>query len=74
MIVCVCHRVSDHQIAREVRSGCTSFDDLQSDLRVGTACGSCTDCARDTFEDARREHRAGSCGGSAYPTFAVVPA
>lgn len=56
MIVCVCHRVSDHQIAREVRSGCASFDELQSDLRVGTACGACTVCARDTFEDARREH------------------
>lgn len=72
MIVCVCHRVSDREIEREVRSGCTSFDDLQSDLRVGTACGACTDCARETFECAHREQRA--TVRSAFPTFALVPA
>ena len=53
MIVCVCHRVSDRDIEREVRHGCESFDELQDELRVGTACGSCTDCARDTFDVAR---------------------
>jgi bacterioferritin-associated ferredoxin len=53
VIVCVCHRVSDRDIEREVRHGCASFDELQDELRVGTACGSCTDCARDTFDVAR---------------------
>ena len=53
MIVCVCHRVSDRDIEREVRHGCASFDELQDELRVGTACGTCTDCARDTFDVAR---------------------
>ena len=53
MIVCVCHRVSDRDIEREVRHGCESFDELQDELRVGTACGRCTDCARDTFDVAR---------------------
>ena len=57
MIVCVCHRISDRQIEREVRGGCTSFDELQAELRVGTACGACTDCARETFDCHRREHR-----------------
>lgn len=52
MIVCVCHRVSDRDIEREVRQGCHSFDELQDELRVGTACGTCTDCARDTFDGA----------------------
>jgi bacterioferritin-associated ferredoxin len=50
MIVCVCRRVSDRDIEREVRDGCTSFDALQAELLVGTACGACTDCARKTFE------------------------
>jgi bacterioferritin-associated ferredoxin len=49
MIVCICHRVSDRDIAREVREGCASFAELQSELRVGTRCGACTDCARKTF-------------------------
>ena len=53
MIVCVCHRVSARDIEREVRHGCASFDELQDELRVGTACGACTDCARDTFDVAR---------------------
>jgi bacterioferritin-associated ferredoxin len=53
VIVCVCHRVSDRDIEREVRHGCESFDELQDELRVATACGACTDCARDTFDVAR---------------------
>jgi bacterioferritin-associated ferredoxin len=50
MIVCVCHRVSDRDIAHAARQGCASFDELQEQLRVGTACGACGDCARETFE------------------------
>ena len=52
MIVCICHRVSDRDIARAVRAGCDSFEALQDDLRVATACGACHDCASATF----REH------------------
>lgn len=50
MIICLCHRVSDRDIAREAHGGCASFDELQFELRVGTGCGQCTDCARTTFE------------------------
>jgi bacterioferritin-associated ferredoxin len=53
MIVCVCHRVSDRDIAHAVRAGCGSFDELQDELRVATACGACGDCARETFD---RQH------------------
>ncbi len=50
MIVCLCHGVSERDIAREAAAGCTNFDALQDELRVGTACGACTDCARETFD------------------------
>ena len=50
MIVCVCHRVSDRDIAHAVRDGCGSFDELQFELGVATQCGSCLDCARETFD------------------------
>lgn len=53
MIVCVCHRVSDRDIARAAREGCESFDELQHALAVATACGACHDCAQDTFHAAR---------------------
>jgi bacterioferritin-associated ferredoxin len=46
MIVCVCHRISDREIARHVRAG-MDFSDIQLELGVGTQCGSCEGCARD---------------------------
>jgi bacterioferritin-associated ferredoxin len=58
MIVCVCHRVSDRQIACAVREGCSSFEELQSELRVATRCGACRDCARETFAQHATAHAA----------------
>ena len=46
MIVCVCHRISDREIARHVRAG-MDFDDIQFELGVATQCGQCEGCARD---------------------------
>ena len=46
MIVCVCNRVSDREIARHARAG-MSFDDIQFELGVATQCGRCENCARD---------------------------
>jgi len=52
MIVCVCRRVSDRDIHRAARDGVGSFDDLQIELGVGTACGACVDCAHTTWTEA----------------------
>ena len=65
MIVCVCHRVSDRHIACAVRDGCSSFEELQDELRVGTGCGACRDHARGTFEQHAAIHA--SCGAAARP-------
>jgi bacterioferritin-associated ferredoxin len=46
MIVCVCKRVSDREIARHAHAGMT-FDDIQFELGVATQCGQCEGCARD---------------------------
>ena len=48
MIVCVCNRVSDREIARHARSG-MGFDDIQFELGVATQCGQCEGCARDVI-------------------------
>jgi bacterioferritin-associated ferredoxin len=61
MIVCICHRVSDHTIAREARAGCASFEALQDSLRVATACGACAECARDVFATARNASDLPAC-------------
>ncbi|MCC7150501.1 MAG: (2Fe-2S)-binding protein [Rubrivivax sp.] len=50
MIVCLCHRVSDRDIQVAVNSGTLTFDDLQDELRVASACGCCQDSAREVFD------------------------
>lgn len=60
MIVCICHRVSDRDIAREAESGCADFEALQDELRVGTACGACLEHAQAAFA----EHGCAGCPGA----------
>jgi bacterioferritin-associated ferredoxin len=50
MIICICHRVSDRDIAGQVRGGCASFAELQDDTRVATGCGACLGHAQAAFE------------------------
>ena len=49
MLVCICHRVFDRDIARAASEGCTSFEALQVSLRVASGCGLCHDCGRETL-------------------------
>lgn len=54
MIICICRRVSDRDIARHARAG-MGFDEIQFELGVATQCGQCEGCARDVVAQ---------CGGS----------
>jgi len=74
MIVCVCHRVSDRDIAIAASSGCPSFEALQDDLRVATACGACHDCACSIFEESRVEGATSHARGVAIPIKALMAA
>jgi bacterioferritin-associated ferredoxin len=53
MYVCVCNTVTDGQILEAAQLGAGSLDDLQRDLKVGTCCGRCCDCARKILHQAR---------------------
>ncbi|WP_298924497.1 (2Fe-2S)-binding protein [uncultured Ramlibacter sp.] len=55
MIVCVCRRVSDREIARHARAG-MNFDDIQFELGVATQCGQCESCARDVVAQCSATH------------------
>jgi bacterioferritin-associated ferredoxin len=55
MIVCVCRRVSDREIARHARAG-MSFDEIQFELGVATQCGRCESCARDVVDQCNAAH------------------
>jgi bacterioferritin-associated ferredoxin len=52
MIVCLCHRISDRDIRRDVAAGACCFEQLQDDSGVGRACGCCLDSAREIFDSA----------------------
>ena len=52
MIVCLCHRISERDIHRNVDAGIRNFDLLQDETGVGSACGCCQDCAREVFDAA----------------------
>ena len=69
MIVCICHRVSDSDIAHAVRQGTTGFDSLQRQTGVATGCGRCGDCARQVFDAARAS--GGACRGAVPITLAT---
>ncbi len=53
MIVCVCRRISDHQIHQAVADGAQTLECLQFDLGVATQCGRCADCASRVLCDAK---------------------
>lgn len=55
MIVCVCRRISDREIARHARAG-MSFDEIQLELGVATQCGCCESCARDVVAQCSASH------------------
>jgi bacterioferritin-associated ferredoxin len=71
MIVCVCHRISDRDIARSARAG-MDFSDIQLELGVATQCGQCERCAREIVDQcsatapmaALRRETAPCCGGA----------
>ncbi len=67
MIVCLCHRISDQEIVRAVHSGTRSFDDLQDDTRIASACGCCCDSAREVFDHACASSCASGCASTAAP-------
>jgi bacterioferritin-associated ferredoxin len=59
MIVCVCRRVSDHQIREAAAEGAVSLECLQFELGVATQCGRCADCASRILCDARSQAASG---------------
>jgi len=52
MYVCVCNRVSDHQIRDAVDRGVSSIEQLCEELPVAANCGRCRDCACQVLSDA----------------------
>ena len=74
MIVCVCKRISDRDIARHASAG-MDFDDIQFELGVATQCGRCEECARDVVamhREAAAQH-AQAQAAQPLPAFRAIP-
>ena len=67
MIVCVCRRISDHQIRQAAAEGAVSLECLQFDLGVATQCGRCADCACKILDEANASTAAAAPHGHAHP-------
>ena len=55
MIVCLCHRLSDRDIERQVAHGVASFEELQDETCIARNCGCCEEAARECFDSAVRK-------------------
>lgn len=51
MYICLCHGVSDKKIAQAVEQGARSMRDLNKELKVGSQCGKCTNCAKKVLNE-----------------------
>ena len=71
MIVCVCRRVTDHQIRQAVAEGARTLECLQFELGVATQCGRCADCALRLVHDAAA-HRPDAAPRSGVFPIAIV--
>jgi bacterioferritin-associated ferredoxin len=64
MYVCLCHAVTDHDIRAAANNGVASMEALGSELKVGTCCGRCRDCAGKILRQSVAEVAcAGHCAG-----------
>lgn len=52
MYVCICNKVTDTQIRRAARNGVCSVDALCKNLKVGSCCGKCKECAKEVLHEA----------------------
>jgi len=46
MYVCICNAVTDKQIEASVEDGATTMKQLSAELKVGSQCGKCCQCAK----------------------------
>lgn len=56
MFACICHAVSDHQIADAVDGGAVTVEQVGAATRAGTSCSVCHDALEDLIDA-----RCGAC-------------
>jgi len=52
MFVCICNQVTEAQIEYAAERGVSRIETLSAQLKVGTCCGKCIDCATEVLNKA----------------------
>lgn len=55
MYVCVCQGITDRAIEESVLNGANSLSDVQDQLGVANACGSCAQMAKEIIRDTKEK-------------------
>ena len=55
MYVCLCNKVTDHDIREAAADGVRTFRELSFRTRCGTQCGSCVPLARSLLQESLSE-------------------
>lgn len=55
MYVCMCFGVTDRQIRKAAKSGCSSMRELGQELSVGRQCGRCAPMAREILRETQSD-------------------
>lgn len=65
MYACICHGVTEREVARHVASGADSLDAVADRCRAGTGCGSCLEHLDDLLQRNRATEKCGLAAMSA---------
>lgn len=60
MYVCICKKITDTQIIREIELGATTVNDVSQRLGTSSQCGKCKKCVRNIVRKQRKEMK--HCG------------
>ncbi|WP_442871400.1 (2Fe-2S)-binding protein [Candidatus Thiodiazotropha sp. CDECU1] len=55
MYICVCHAITDNDIRNAAGNGISSLEALSDELKVGTCCGRCKECANKVLQQSLME-------------------
>ena len=57
MYACICHAVTEHEVAATIASGAVTEQEVGAACGAGTGCGSCLDRICDMISARHPEHR-----------------
>ncbi|HKJ95460.1 MAG TPA: (2Fe-2S)-binding protein [Gammaproteobacteria bacterium] len=74
MYVCICHAVTDRQVASAIADGARTMRDLRQRFGLCSACGKCGPVARQMLTQASAQDATETAVPAEFPAFLPQPA